>query len=261
MVLASEPARLSLFKVTDTCEHAHDLAGRLRRLARMRPPTALLLALLLPGVSTSATQKSVVTGGAMRRGDATLMQPATHGTCPCMPPKPLRWSLAHALADNICCFNRHFAEPSGHYLQNTLFMDELKRSAEVTYYDTVTGKPLFVAPRGRSMDDFRAESEAHGWPSFRDDEVVWDNVRVLSDGETVSVDGTRALSPQPLARPPAPAALTRTARARASADLGHNIPDANGMRYCINLVSVGGMPPARRLTQDDMRRALRSQQG
>jgi hypothetical protein len=31
----------------------------------------------------------------------------------------------------------------------------------------------------------------HGWPSFRDQEVVWDNVRVLkSSGETVSVDGT-----------------------------------------------------------------------
>ena len=52
-----------------------------------------------------------------------------------------------------------------------------------------------------------------GWPSFRDKEVVWDNVRVLNDGETVSVDGTH---------------------------LGHNIPDSSGNRYCINLVSVAG---------------------
>ena len=29
-----------------------------------------------------------------------------------------------------------------------------------------------------------------GWPSFRDNEVVWDNVRCLANGETVSVDGT-----------------------------------------------------------------------
>ena len=29
-----------------------------------------------------------------------------------------------------------------------------------------------------------------GWPSFRDQEVVWENVRVLKDGETVSVTGT-----------------------------------------------------------------------
>lgn len=35
-----------------------------------------------------------------------------------------------------------------------------------------------------------AESDAHGWPSFRDEEVVWDNVRCLRDGESVSVDGT-----------------------------------------------------------------------
>ena len=35
----------------------------------------------------------------------------------------------------------------------------------------VTGKPLFVAPIGRSMDDFLRESDAHGWPSFRDQEA------------------------------------------------------------------------------------------
>lgn len=29
-----------------------------------------------------------------------------------------------------------------------------------------------------------------GWPSFRDQEVVWENVRVLKDGETVSLTGT-----------------------------------------------------------------------
>ena len=54
----------------------------------------------------------------------------------------------------------------------------------------------------------------HGWPSFRDEEVVWENVRTLSDGECVSVDGTH---------------------------LGHNIPDGKN-RYCINLVSVSGNP-------------------
>lgn len=55
-----------------------------------------------------------------------------------------------------------------------------------------------------------------GWPSFRDNEVVWDNVRVLKNsGETVSADGTH---------------------------LGHNLPDRKGNRYCINLVSVAGSP-------------------
>jgi peptide methionine sulfoxide reductase MsrB len=52
-------------------------------------------------------------------------------------------------------------------------------------------------------------------PSFRDEEVVWDNVRVLPDGETVSVDGTH---------------------------LGHDLPDGKGNRYCINLVCNAGNP-------------------
>jgi len=58
-------------------------------------------------------------------------------------------------------------------------------------------------------------AKKHGWPSFRDDEVNWDYVRVLPDGEAVSINGTH---------------------------LGHNLPDRKGNRYCINLVSVAGNP-------------------
>jgi hypothetical protein len=32
----------------------------------------------------------------------------------------------------------------------------------------------------------------HGWPSFRDEEVVWDNVRCLRDGECVSLTGVHS---------------------------------------------------------------------
>lgn len=92
---------------------------------------------------------------------------------------------------------------------------DLKLGGDITFYDSVTGKPLFVAPRGRSFKAFVKESKRHGWPSFRDDEVVTENVRILESGEAVSVDGTH---------------------------LGHNIPDAKGNRYCINLVSVAGRP-------------------
>ena len=75
---------------------------------------------------------------------------------------------------------------------------------------------LFVAPVGRTMAEFLSESNTHGWPSFRDSEVVWENMRVLkSTGEAVSADGTH---------------------------LGHNLPDKRGNRYCINLVSVAGRP-------------------
>lgn len=72
-----------------------------------------------------------------------------------------------------------------------------------------------MIPRDRSMEDFLLESRRHGWPSFRDSEVNWEYVRVLSNGETVSVDGTH---------------------------LGHNLPDKKGSRYCINLVCVAGRP-------------------
>ena len=83
----------------------------------------------------------------------------------------------------------------------------------ITYYDSVTGIPLFTAPVGRTMAEFLEESKAHGWPSFRDQEVNFYNTKILDDGETVSKDGTH---------------------------LGHNLPDSKGNRYCINLVSVSG---------------------
>jgi peptide methionine sulfoxide reductase MsrB len=88
-----------------------------------------------------------------------------------------------------------------------------QNTKEITFYDSVSGKPLFIAPRNRSMEAFLEESRAHGWPSFRDSEVIWENVRCLANGEAISLDGTH---------------------------LGHNLPDGKGNRYCINLVSVAG---------------------
>ena len=40
------------------------------------------------------------------------------------------------------------------------------------------------------MQAFLKESQSHGWPSFRDDEVNWEYVRCLRDGECVSTTGT-----------------------------------------------------------------------
>jgi peptide methionine sulfoxide reductase MsrB len=85
----------------------------------------------------------------------------------------------------------------------------------MTFYDSNSGKPLFIAARDRSFQEFLDESTSHGWPSFRDSEVVWENVRCLPNGETVSISGTH---------------------------LGHNLPDKKGSRYCINLVSIAGNP-------------------
>lgn len=121
-----------------------------------------------------------------------------------------------SFVNRICNFNRHYAEHSGYFEGMTKFMDEARSTGNaITFYDSNTGLPLFIAPRGRSMEDFLVESRAHGWPSFRDQEVNWEQVRVLPDGETVSLAGTH---------------------------LGHNLPDSKGSRYCINLVSVAGNP-------------------
>mmetsp|Transcript_52123 Transcript_52123/g.118619 ORF Transcript_52123/g.118619 Transcript_52123/m.118619 type:complete len:179 (-) Transcript_52123:48-584(-) len=146
--------------------------------------------------------------------DESVMSEKAHGTCPKPVMRNLRYGCSWDTADRICCYNRHYAEHSGYFSQ-TKWLDEVDKAAETTYYDSVTGKPLFIAPKGRTFAEFLRESEAHGWPSFRDEEVVWDNVRCLPNGEAVSVDGTH---------------------------LGHNLPDGKGNRYCINLVSVAGNP-------------------
>jgi peptide methionine sulfoxide reductase MsrB len=151
-------------------------------------------------------------------GDESIMSPKEHGTSRIPVQSPLRWGCDSQVADQICNFNRHYAEYSG-YWQSTSFLEEVdaavKEGTPIVFYDSNTGKPLFRAPVNRSWEDFLKESRSHGWPSFRDDEVAWENVRVLPGGETVSVDGTH---------------------------LGHNLPDSKGRRYCINLVSVAGNP-------------------
>ena len=119
------------------------------------------------------------------------------------------------LADRICCFNRRYAEYGGYAWGPDITWLSDVGSRETEYFDSVTGKLLFTAPKGRTADEFLEESRNHGWPSFRDQEVNWDVVRILDDGEVVSIDGTH---------------------------LGHNLPDSNGNRHCINLVSIAGNP-------------------
>lgn len=109
-------------------------------------------------------------------------------------------------------------EYAGYFEKDTTFLADTKDTGDddgIEFFDSNTGKLLFTAPKGRTYSDFLVESKNHGWPSFRDNEVNWDYVRVLPNGETVSVDGTH---------------------------LGHNLPDRKGNRFCINLVSVAGNP-------------------
>lgn len=149
--------------------------------------------------------------------DYSLQAPKAHGTSATPVQEKLRWNCDRKLADGVCNFNRHYAENSGYFEKITEYMAQTKTQQPIEYYDSNTGKLLFTAPKGRTMEEFLVESKAHGWyvvgvwmnrcvpsafssltmvppcldrPSFRDDEVNWDYVRVLPDGETVSVDGT-----------------------------------------------------------------------
>lgn len=120
--------------------------------------------------------------------------------------------LLHCISN----FNRHYAEFGGYWATTDFVKAAQAMPADqwpIQFYDSVTGKLLFQAPINRSMDDFLLESQKHGWPSFRDEETNWDYVRCLKNGECISTSGTH---------------------------LGHNLPDATGNRYCINLVSVAG---------------------
>jgi hypothetical protein len=152
-------------------------------------------------------------------GDESIMAKKAHGTSEFGVQKGLRYGVDEALADRITCYNRNWAEMAG-YWQSTKLLPLLrsidpKSTEPISFYDSVTGVELFRAPKGRTMQEFIDESLSHGWPSYRDEEVVWDNVRCLKDGECVSLTGTH---------------------------LGHNLPDRSGNRYCINLVSVAGSP-------------------
>jgi peptide methionine sulfoxide reductase MsrB len=101
-------------------------------------------------------------------------------------------------------------DPSG-------FFDQLDQKGTTVFYDSVCGLPLFEAPIGRSFSDWRSESQGHGWPSFRKEEVKFENVLIHSGGEMASICGTH---------------------------LGHNLPDFTGMRACIDLVCMAGAPDA-----------------
>lgn len=61
----------------------------------------------------------------------------------------------------------------------------------------------------------------HGWPSFRPQELVKENVVIHPEGEMQSKCGTH---------------------------LGHNLPDASGARYCIDLVCIAGSPSKSNVT-------------
>jgi len=125
-------------------------------------------------------------------------------------------TLDYDVADRICCHNHRYAESKG-YLEEpqVALFDRLDPTKETIFYDVVCGLPLFIAPRGRTFEEFKDESIHHGWPSFRPEEMISENVILHDDGRMESI------------------CLTH---------LGHNLPDSGVDRYCIDLVCIAGSP-------------------
>lgn len=139
----------------------------------------------------------------------------------CMQETPLLYGCQEYRQDyaHICCqVPQRYAENRG-FLETVNFFQQLENSGasagEMTFYDSKCGVPLYVAPRGRTYAEFKAESIKHGWPSFRSQEVVREHVRVSNHGgEVISWCNTH---------------------------LGHDLPDASGERHCINLMCMAGV--------------------
>lgn len=217
LIFSTKTTNTNALSVNPSFPNNHKDKNLPRRSFLNKATTVASLAL----IATPKSSVASTTAGPIRYGDEDIMSPKAHGTTETSVQEKLKFGVSNKLADKICSYNRHFAENSFSFTKST-WEDELRQAVTdsggkpMTFYDSVTGKPLFVAPIGRSVDAFIDESYKHGWPSFRDTEVVWDNVRVLKNsGETVSVDGTH---------------------------LGHNLPDRMGNRYCINLCCIAGYP-------------------
>mmetsp|Transcript_89209 Transcript_89209/g.158141 ORF Transcript_89209/g.158141 Transcript_89209/m.158141 type:complete len:275 (+) Transcript_89209:83-907(+) len=199
---------------------------RIEKLKKLEQ-SAKRLEVLMSEMKDEASNRKSMFGGMMQTfaspvvmGDEYMMQPKGHGTSTKPVQKHLRWNCDAEVADRICNFNRKAAEESG-YFEETDFLEDLSKlgkEKQINFYDSNSGRVLFTAPKGRSLEQFIEESKHHGWPSFRDQEVNWTNVRVLGDGEAISVHGTH---------------------------LGHCFKDPGaGHRYCINIVSIAGHPAA-----------------
>lgn len=89
------------------------------------------------------------------------------------------------------------------------------RNATVTFYDSRCGIQLFVAPTGRTFQQFWADNDQLGWLSFRNEEALLDNLEERPGGDIIS-------------------------KCDPSERVGRNLPDDKGNRYSIGLSCTNG---------------------
>ena len=90
----------------------------------------------------------------------------------------------------------------------------------VTFYDSVCGLPLYRAPVGRTFEEFEEDTIEHFWPSFRKEEIFYENIGPIRPGTDYlfSTCGTH---------------------------LGSDLPEESPWgveRHCIDLTCVAGSP-------------------
>jgi len=133
------------------------------------------------------------------------------------------FNASESLAEVVCCDVRAvaFAEPRFTFAAPDISLfTQMSQDGVTTFYDSVCGLPLFRAPMGRTLAEFQADTNEHGWPSFRPAEVVYENL--ISD---TSKSGGFVKS-------------------KCGTHLGTYLPDDKGPRWCMDLSCIAGNPTA-----------------
>jgi len=120
-----------------------------------------------------------------------------------------------SLAQAVCCDTQftNYPEPRNFYVDHQLFL-RLDKDGVNTFYDSACGIPVMKAPIGRTFEEFKEDTSEHGWPSFRGEEIIEENITVGDDGLTIfSKCGTK---------------------------LGTYETDDSGTRACLDLVCISG---------------------
>merc|ERR1740138_1664333 len=128
------------------------------------------------------------------------------------------------MAEQICCDIRAkpFAEPQFLFQAPDIALySKMDQSGVTTFYDSVCGLPLFRAPVNRTFADFQADTDEHGWPSFRGAEIFRENL--VGGGVDDDSSAEQVFS-------------------SCGTHIGSFLPDEEGDRWCIDLSCIAGNP-------------------
>jgi peptide methionine sulfoxide reductase MsrB len=134
---------------------------------------------------------------------------------------PVALNKDETLADATCCDSRvnNYAEPR--FLFESPYValySKMNENGTTNFYDAQCGLLLFTAPISRTFNDFQKDTNEHGWPSFRPDEVHLENFN-----QTKWENGDHVYS-------------------NCGTHLGSFLPDATSDRWCMDVSCLSGNP-------------------